>query len=53
MVWAGAMMLICSKSHKRNQIKIVENYGQGQYRGKFEGHGQGQCRGKVVGHGQG
>ena len=45
-------MLICSKSHKRNQIKIVENYGQGQYRGKFEGHGQGQCRGKVVGNGQ-
>ena len=46
-------MLICSKSHKRNQIEIVENYGQGQYRGKFEGHGQG-CRawaGVVLGRG--
>ena len=22
-------------SHKRNQVKIVENHGQGKYRGKF------------------
>ena len=38
-------------SHKRNQVKIVENHGQGKYRGKFEGHGLGWCRGEILGHG--
>ena len=32
---------------------MIENHGQRQYNGKFEGYGQGQCRDKVVGHGQG
>ena len=46
------MLKLLSES-ERNQVKIIENHGQGQYNGKFEGYGQGQCRGKVVGHGQG
>ena len=40
-------------SHKKIQVKMIENHGQGRYNGKFEGYGQGQCRDKVVGHGQG
>ena len=44
------LKLLC---HNRNQVEIIENHRQGQYRDKFERHGQGQCRGKVMGRGQG